>query len=107
MIVNHYEKSDNKKFGGPKRFPTKSRSTTSKISSVGNSKKDEGKCINSGGIDHFAQDCKVKKNNSKEESYETKYKHLVASCKGKIWSPKFMSLKVKNGLMKRNHLMKK
>ncbi|CAI9301752.1 unnamed protein product [Lactuca saligna] len=39
------------------------------------------KFFNDGGVDHFARDCKVKKNNAKEEYYETNYKRLVASLK--------------------------
>ncbi|CAH1424006.1 unnamed protein product [Lactuca virosa] len=83
MIVMRFEKFDNKNFGGTRKFHAKSSSSISNRSDVGNSKKDEGKCFDCGGADHFARDCKVKKNNQKEESYETKYKRLVASLKRK------------------------
>lgn len=46
----------------------------SKKTESGNLEKDEGKCFNCRGIDHFACDCKVKKNNVKQESYDKKYK---------------------------------
>lgn len=81
IIVKHYEKNENKKFNSARKFPAKSSSSTSKRSDAGDSKKDGGKCLNHGGADHFARDCKVKKNNPKDESYETKYKLLVASLK--------------------------
>lgn len=55
MIVSHFETFDNKKFGGIRKFPTKSGSSMSKRSDTGNSKKYEGKFSNCGGADHFDQ----------------------------------------------------
>ena len=90
MVMKHCEKFDNKKFGGTRRFPEKSSLLASKRSDGGNSRKDEGKCFNCGDVDHFAHDCKVKKNNLKEESYETKYKRLVASLTRQNVEPKIL-----------------
>lgn len=79
MIVKHH---GDKKFGGSRMLQTKFNSSTQKrVDPIKNDveKKDEGKCLYYGGTNHFARDCKVKKINSMEQSYDTKYKRLVAS----------------------------
>lgn len=52
--------------------------------------KDDGKCLNYGGTCHFAHDCKIKKNSPNDESYEEKYKRLVASLKRQNHESKFL-----------------
>lgn len=81
MIMKHHKKAGNKRFNRGRKFHIKSISSASKRYDVGNSKKDDGKCFNYGGTDQFFHDCKIKKNIPKDESYEAKYKHLVASLK--------------------------
>ncbi|KAL4562224.1 hypothetical protein LXL04_034422 [Taraxacum kok-saghyz] len=83
LIVKHFHKRGDKKFGADHNSGHKSGysgardSGSFKISE----KKDDKNCFNCGSPDHFARDCKKKKDSATEESYETKYKKLVASLK--------------------------
>lgn len=81
MIMKQDENFQNKRFRGEKIFPIKYISSESKRYDVGKFKTDDEKWFSRGGTDHFTWDWKVKKNIHKDEFYETKYKHLVASMK--------------------------
>lgn len=72
MIVKHFGKFDEKKFGEQWKYQSKINPPVSRKLDVGSSKKfvvekkDEGKCFSYRGVDHFARYYKVKKNNTKE-----------------------------------------
>ena len=82
LIVKHFHKRGDRKFGADRSFGQKSGYSWARDS--GSSKRPEKKedknCFNCGSSDHFARDCK-KKESASEESYETKYKKLIASLK--------------------------
>ena len=83
LIVKHFHKRGDKWFGTDRSFSQKSN--YSRVRDSGSSKRPEKKedrsCFNCGSPDHFARDCKKKKKSTAEESYEVKYKKLLASLK--------------------------
>ena len=87
LIVKQFKKREGRKpdfsrfqsTSGYKKFNADKRTTSDKRS--------EGKCFNCGGADHFARDCKEKKE-TREEYYERKYKKLMAAVKELNFDPK-------------------
>ncbi|KAL4571456.1 hypothetical protein LXL04_018216 [Taraxacum kok-saghyz] len=75
LIVKHFHKRGDKKFGADHSFVQKSGFSGARYSgSFKHSEKKEDKsCFNCGSPDHFARDCKKKKDSATEESYEVKY----------------------------------
>ncbi|CAH1420610.1 unnamed protein product [Lactuca virosa] len=99
VVVKRYIRRSKKKPSGPRRFPSKSDSSTSKGYDARRkivAEKNEGlKCSNYGGTGHFARECKSKKVDTNED-YEVKYKKLLASLKRKNIDVKVMVAEVES-----------
>ena len=83
LIVKHFHKRGDKQFGTDRNFGQKSGYSGTRDSgySKRSEKREDKSCFNCGSPDHFAKDCKKKKDSVAEESYEVKYKKLLASLK--------------------------
>jgi len=83
LIVKHFHKRGDKKFGADRSFGQKSGYSGGRDprSFKRPEKKEDKNCFNCGSPDHFPRDCKKKKDSATEESYEMKYKKLLASLK--------------------------
>ena len=83
LIIKHFHKKSDRRFGVDRNFGHKSSQSGARDSGSFKSpeKKYDGRCFNCGSPDHFAKDCKKKKEPVPEESYEVKYKKLIASLK--------------------------
>ena len=83
LIVKHFHKRGDKKFGTDRNFGQKFGYSGTRDSgySKRSEKREDKSCFNCGSPDHFARDCKKKKDSVAEESYEVKYKKLLASLK--------------------------
>ncbi|KAI3523649.1 hypothetical protein L1887_01928 [Cichorium endivia] len=88
LIVKQFSQYKDSRRNGAPRFSSGSKPNFSSFrksindnSKAAGEKKNDGKCFSCGSTEHFAKDCDAKKGESKDESYEVKYKRLVASLK--------------------------
>ena len=72
LIVKHFHKRGDKKFGTDRNFGQKSGYSGTRDSgfSKKSEKREDKSCSNCGSPDHFARDCKKKKDSTAEEYYE-------------------------------------
>lgn len=99
LIFKHYTSWSNKKPYGLKKCSPKFNSSTSKVFNTERKldaeMKEDPKCFNCWGTDHFAKECKFKEVDTNED-YKVKYKNPLASLKRKNINVKVIVVEEEN-----------